>query len=149
MRYVGKEVEWRGFIAAAIVCLTAAAGQAAEIAWRTDYDEAVHESARLKKPILIEVTAPWCGYCKQMFGQTFADQRVVEQVNRSFIPIRLDAARDSELVDALRVESFPATIVVASDRKILKRIAGFHPAEALLSQFSGVLLQASRDKDIK
>ena len=40
--------------------------QAEQINWRKDMVEALKESDRVKKPVLMTITASWCGYCKKM-----------------------------------------------------------------------------------
>ncbi|MEX1094749.1 MAG: DUF255 domain-containing protein [Planctomycetales bacterium] len=98
------------------------------IHWRKSYHAAAQEASRTHKPMLMQVTASWCGACQSMFSQTFSDNTVVERVNSSFVPFQIDADRHAELISALGVQAFPTTIVIDSDLTILSRIAGFRPS---------------------
>ncbi|MBX7136239.1 MAG: thioredoxin family protein [Fimbriimonadaceae bacterium] len=78
--------------------LQASPAVAQEIAWRTDVDEAMSESAREDKPMLVMVSASWCGYCRKMLRQTFPDPAVSTRVNSQFNPVLIDADREQALV---------------------------------------------------
>lgn len=100
-----------------------------EIAWRKDYGQALRDAAKLKRPVMVEIGASWCGYCRQMQEQTLTDKRVIERVNRGFVPLRIDADADSRLVRAFGPESLPTTVIISPDLKIVGRISGFRPPE--------------------
>ncbi len=103
------------------------------IDWKTSYKEATEESIRDGKPILVRVTAVWCGPCRQMKQLTFADSRVVDIVQAGFVPLMIDADENPEMVTKFHVEAFPTTIVIAPDQTELKRMAGFQSANDLFS----------------
>lgn len=104
---------------------------AAEIVWQRDVEQATRAAGRLNKPLLVEVSAVWCGYCVKMQQTTFRDEQVVKNINGCFVPVALDADADERTVNALGVRSLPATIVLSSDGKVLKHIAGFKTADQL------------------
>jgi len=97
---------------------------AAKIAWQNDFRKAAAEATRLKKPMLIEVTATWCTYCRKM-KFTYADTRITKHVNHCFVPVAVDADTNKRLMTALGVESLPTTVIVSPDMKILRRISGY------------------------
>ena len=108
------------------------------IDWRTSYRHAAEEAAREGKPLLVRVTASWCGPCRQMKQLTFTDTRVIDLVSSGFVPLIIDADEHPELVAGFRVEAYPTTIVVAPDLTILKRMAGFQSAGDLVSTLTSL-----------
>lgn len=130
-----------------IHCLTAAfivavllgkSAMAAEVSWRESVDEAMSESARDDKPMLVMVSARWCGYCQKMLRQTFSNPAVAARVNGRFVPVMIDADRDSELVQKLKVQGMPTILIVAPDRRILGRISGFQSAAQLDAKLKSI-----------
>jgi len=108
----------------------------AAIGWRKDYGLAVRDSAKLKRPMFVQVSAPWCGYCKKMNEQTFADKQIIERMNRSFVPLKLDSDTDAKLVKELGVESLPTTVIISADMKIVGRVAGFRTPVELATELA-------------
>ena len=84
-------------LAAALAVISTQVVHAGGIKWQTDFRKAAAEAARLKKPMLIEVGASWCGYCKKMHRETFTDKKVITQINGCFVLVSLDADRPCDL----------------------------------------------------
>jgi uncharacterized protein YyaL (SSP411 family) len=45
---------------------------------------------KLKRPVLIDIGAVWCHWCHVMDQITYADPKVIELINRDFVPIKVD-----------------------------------------------------------
>ncbi|MFN9977132.1 MAG: thioredoxin fold domain-containing protein, partial [Phycisphaerae bacterium] len=84
-------------------------------------------------------TASWCVYCKRMEKTTFTDRQVVQRVQSSFVPVRIDADRHKELVQKLEVRGLPAILIVSPDLRIIDRISGFQTPEALIQKLDVVI----------
>jgi YHS domain-containing protein len=125
---------WKfSFLAAAVVgvACTGAAAEAAQVSWRKDFARAAQESAAAQKPILLEITASWCGYCHKMFEQTFTDREIAERVNGCFVPVAIDADHHQKLVNSIGVKGLPTTVILSPELKVMKKITGFQTASAL------------------
>lgn len=97
----------------------------AQIAWNGTPQQAVQIAQKAQRPILAYVTTDRCGYCRKMERATWRDPQVIEQVQKSFVPLRLDAAKHRELVARLKVRSFPTTIVFTPGGEIIGGAAGY------------------------
>ena len=93
--------------------------------WRTDLKQAETEVEKTGRPLLLQFTASWCVYCHRMLKNTYTHQDVTQVVNRQFVPIQIDADRHPELVKALKIDSFPSTVVISSDKKRWRKITGY------------------------
>ncbi|MCO5233940.1 MAG: DUF255 domain-containing protein [Chitinophagales bacterium] len=62
------------------------------IQWMT-FEEAVKRAETDKNPknIFIDFYTHWCGWCKVMDKQTFADPNVAKLMNKYFYPVKFDA----------------------------------------------------------
>lgn len=134
----------RGCVLAALICLVSVkSADAATLKWHNNLQEAARESQRLQKPMLIEISAVWCTYCKKM-KRTFADEQIVRQVNGCFIPVEIDADEHQRLVQAVGADALPTTVIISSDFKLLKKIVGYH-TPAQLNRELGEICQAKHD----
>ncbi|MBD3635928.1 MAG: DUF255 domain-containing protein [Crocinitomicaceae bacterium] len=61
-----------------------------EITWY-DFESAIDECEKKKKPIFIDVYTDWCGWCKKMDNSTFKNPQVVEFMNENFYAVKMDA----------------------------------------------------------
>ncbi|MBW3541374.1 MAG: thioredoxin family protein [Planctomycetes bacterium] len=112
-------------ITTAILLVAGTMPAADRVIWQTDFATAAEESGRSQKPMLVEVTASWCTYCKKMDRTTFADEGVARHVNGCFIPVSIDADVHERLVQTIGVDALPATVILSPELKVVKRITGY------------------------
>lgn len=101
--------------------------------WRRSYKQAAEEARQRRRPILVKITATWCGPCRQMQQLTFTDERVRKRLRRDFVLLELDADEHPQLIADFQIEAYPTTLVVSPELKIVKRISGFQSAGDLVS----------------
>lgn len=116
----------------------------AEVKW-VSLDEAQELANEHSKPIFIDFTADWCGWCKVMDKNTFSDDDVAGYLNDNFYAVRLDydspekldffgeklTAR--ELGTKYRVPGLPTILLLSSDSKKSKKLVGYKKPEPFLN----------------
>ncbi|CAN5209486.1 hypothetical protein BH10PSE19_BH10PSE19_22170 [soil metagenome] len=68
-----------------------------EIKWLS-FEEAVKQSSKKPKKILIDVYTDWCGWCKVMDKQTFTDPIIVAYVSANYYAVKLNAEQREKIV---------------------------------------------------
>lgn len=89
------------------------------ITWREWGEPAFEEAANTGKPVLLSISAAWCHWCHVMDQKTYSDPRVVEIINRDFIPLRADADREPDLNTRYNMGGWPSTVFLTADRDVL------------------------------
>lgn len=122
-------------VVATLSCLIVGSiAEAGEIQWNKDFRKAAKQSAEQKKPMMVMVSAPWCGYCQQMLNTTFQDEKVVGHINECFVPVYLNADKNEKWVKQLQVDGLPTTLIISPEMKVVKRLSGYRTAGQLNGQ---------------
>ncbi|MCV9387625.1 thioredoxin family protein [Reichenbachiella ulvae] len=112
------------------------ATQAQEMNWYT-LEEAQKLNTSDSRPIFIDFTAEWCGWCKKMDRTTFSDKEVAERMNKEFYAVKLDfdspqrfvfgdkAITAKELAQQVAIEGLPTMVVFSSDLQSHQKIVGY------------------------
>jgi len=93
--------------------------------WNTDVAAALKVAATENRPLLVLVTADWCGYCRKMEQETFTTPRLAGQIRDGFVALRINADQHPELVQRLKVEGFPSLLVFSSNGNLVDRTTGY------------------------
>jgi hypothetical protein len=111
-----------------------------KVKWRSDYNAARQEAKDRKLPICIIFCKDDCPMCVKMAETTFQDALIVGVLNDKFVPLKISS--DSELANALNIESYPSFVFAASDGKIMHRhTAGYKDATAFFDELLKALDQ--------
>jgi len=109
--------------------------KAGPLAWEKDYAAALERSQREKRPMMVMMTATWCGPCKMLEEQTFTDPWVREFLT-PFVVVK--AYEDREVEKRYGLEGYPTLVFVAPDGTVAYKRVGFLPAYS----FAGVCAKA-------
>lgn len=102
------------------------------IAWRGWGDAAFAESKESGKPVLLSISAGWCHWCHVMDQKTYSDPRVIEIVNRDYIPIRADADREPDINTRYNMGGWPSTVFLTAERDVLTGATYLPPDQMML-----------------
>lgn len=107
------------------------------IVWLT-YEAGKALAASEKKPMLIDFTASWCGWCRKLEKDVFPNSQVVSLCRR-FVCIRVDGDERRDLMAAYRVNGLPTAIILDHTGRELHRIVGYRPAADYVSELRQAL----------
>jgi protein disulfide-isomerase len=104
---------------------------AADPVWHSDVDAAWKEARKQERPLLVFLSTAGCRYCTLMQNGSFADPDVAGLIVHGFVIAAVDADDVAWLVKSQKIESYPTTLVIAPDAKVVDRINGYLKAADL------------------
>ncbi|MEO6904072.1 MAG: thioredoxin fold domain-containing protein [Bacteroidia bacterium] len=98
------------------------------------WNEALKKSSNENKPIFLDLSASWCGYCKKLKRKTFSDSTAAAYFNAKFINIELDGEEGTGLVFAEKfgVVGYPSLFIIDKSENIILRTSGYMNVEQLI-----------------
>jgi thiol-disulfide isomerase/thioredoxin len=114
----------------------AAAGASATSIWHGRADEAFAAARKSGKPVLVDLYARWCGWCKVMDRETFSAPRFQQYAER-FVLLRVDVedgAAGSELQRRFNATSLPTLLILDPKQILLGTIQGYVETDKLIAR---------------
>ncbi len=138
-----------------IVLLAVSVASAQKINWMT-MDEALAAQQEEPKKIFMDVYTTWCGPCKMLDKNTFANPMVASYINENYYPVKFNAegtetvnylgntytnprhdpkrkGRNSqhELAQALKLQGYPSMVFFDEQGNYIQPIVGYHTPKRL------------------
>ena len=89
------------------------------IHWRQWGHGPFSEAKRLKRPVLLALSAVWCHWCHVMDETTYSDPDVIAYINENFIPVRADADMRPDIDSLYNQGGWPSTLVLTPEGNIV------------------------------
>ncbi len=114
----------------------------AEVQWMS-FKEAVVQTQKQPKKILIDIYTSWCGWCKKMERRTYAQPHIAQYINKNYYPVKFNAERKDTIIlgkDTLTSRkgthelalklmkgkaSYPTTVFLNEKMQMIQPIPGF------------------------
>lgn len=96
--------------------------------------EVLKKAKEENKPVFVDVSASWCGYCKKLKRNAFSDKQVGSYFNEHFINISIDAEKGEgpTVAQQYNVQGYPTLFVIDKDGKVILYSSGYMGSGDLL-----------------
>ncbi|MCF7954639.1 MAG: thioredoxin family protein [Phycisphaerae bacterium] len=105
-----------------------AVAKAVVVKWYDSYKTATEISKLENKPMLIDFTAMWCGWCEMLDKEVFSHQEIAAKLQK-FICVRIDVDKDRQTAYGFSVTSLPRIIVINTHSEIVGDWLGYRGRE--------------------
>lgn len=95
-----------------------------KIEWNTSLEESFKLANEEKKKLLLDFYRKDCKWCKRLDDSTFTDREVIS-LSLDFVFVKIDAKKDSLLVEEYKVSAYPTVILLKSSGEEIERIVGY------------------------
>lgn len=136
-----------------MVCLVISISHAAErqwedlpINWDRDVREAWKSAVQVNRPLLVFITMDGCLYCEKMKRTTLKDRQVVYDLQHQFVPVTLNVKDAPDLVELLKIKSFPTTVVIHTNGDVIESLSGYQTSRQLRQSLQATLRVVARER---
>ncbi len=94
--------------------------------------EAFLKAKKENKSVFVDVSAIWCGTCRRLDNEVFANRAVKEVLNENYVFVRLEyeTAEGQRFIKERDVTGFPNLWILNSDGQNIRRLrVTFDPAD--------------------
>lgn len=84
--------------------------------WNADTFRLAEE---LDLPVLLNISAKWCRWCRSMDEQSYKDPEVSSLINGEFVPVRVDNDRRPDINSRYNMGGWPSTVVLTPTGQVL------------------------------
>jgi len=106
--------------------------------------EALDVARMENKKIVLDVYTDWCGWCKRMDRDVYANAKVADYMNQKFVASKMNPEKRGNLTysgteytlaqfgQALGIRGYPATVFFNEKGEVLTMVAGYIKADEFL-----------------
>ena len=94
-----------------------------ELPWLTSLEAGLEESRKTRRPVLVDVGAEWCGWCRKLDVEIRKPE--VQAKLATWVLVKLDADKDAAAVRKLAVGPIPALRVLAGNGRTVASHDGY------------------------
>jgi thiol:disulfide interchange protein len=98
------------------------------------WNEILAQAKKDNKPVFLDISASWCGYCKRMKANVFTDAEVAKFYNSNFINVSVDGEKGEgiELSKKFGVKNYPTFVFLNPDGSLALQTSGYNNPEKFL-----------------
>ncbi len=150
---VNKQI--RNYLSVVVVLLAVAATAHAadrsrgrhKLNWDQDVRQAWKSAHTADRPLLMFLTMDGCLYCQKMKKTTLQDRHVVNDLQSQFVSVALNIKDAPDLVEQLKVKSFPTTVIIQTNGDVIESISGYQTPSQLRQRLHATLRQVARERN--
>lgn len=97
-----------------------------DVLWATDLNAGLAQ-AKGKKYVLADIYTDWCGWCKRLDRDTFANPQMMAYLNTKFVCVKVNAEQPNgrPVATKYRVSGYPCALVFDPSGKMIGKLSGY------------------------
>lgn len=125
-----------------------ATGSTLKIQWQDWSDEVFQKAAKDHRLLILDLEAVWCHWCHVMEETTYADPKIIDFIQKNYIPIRVDQDARPDLAMRYQYYGWPATIVFNSKGEEIRKERGYMSPEEMIAMLTEAVKNPKPKKEV-
>jgi YHS domain-containing protein/thiol-disulfide isomerase/thioredoxin len=99
------------------------AAAAEAVSWRNNLDAAKIEATQSNKLVLLHFYTTSCGPCRMLDENVFSQAQVGDDIERNYVPVKVNADEAPALAAAFRIERVPSEVVLTPQGNVVASLS--------------------------
>jgi thioredoxin-related protein len=115
--------------------------------WQQDYDLGLAKAKKDKKLVMVDLYTDWCGWCKKLDKDTYANKDVADKLTKDFVAVKLNPEKNPtglKLARQFGTRGYPHIVFLSADGNKVSEIGGYLPPKDFLKQLEMVTDKAAK-----
>jgi YHS domain-containing protein/thiol-disulfide isomerase/thioredoxin len=108
------------------------------VSWRNNLDAAKIEATQSGKLVLLHFYTTTCGPCKLLDQNVFSQPQLGDDIERNYVPVKINAEENTAIAAAYRIERVPSEIVLNSQGNVVASLSCPQNPSEYASQLSNL-----------
>lgn len=91
------------------------------IEWVDSVEQALNQARAENKIVLLHFGAGYCAPCRNLEAYVFTDAKIVDEINRQFVAVKIDIQAQPELADKYTITRIPQDVFLTPDGQTVFR----------------------------
>ncbi|WP_345685567.1 DUF255 domain-containing protein [Novipirellula caenicola] len=130
----------------AVIAVTASSFATADIAWNENLRSAHAKAQTENKLLLLHFYSDNCVWCDRLEAGAFKAPIVDAAVSENYIPVKIHAGKNPQLVEMFKVKAFPTDVIVTTNGKTISHTVSPQAADRYVAMLQSAVplgIQAS------
>ncbi len=118
-------------------------GTKVETPW-SSFEEGIEQAKKSNKKIMLDIYTDWCGWCKKLDREVYANKDVAKYLGDSYVSIKINAEStkkfkfkgkeytEQQLAQAFGATGYPTIVFLKSDSDMITKLGGYVEADRFL-----------------
>ncbi len=111
-------------------------------AWKRLNADTLQRAQRENRLLLVDLAADWCQFCKKMDHSTWPDPKVMESIDKYYIPVRIQDEEEPVLAEKYRQYGRPGIFVLNGNGEEIARRRGYLEPRFMHWMLEGIAQEA-------
>jgi YHS domain-containing protein/thiol-disulfide isomerase/thioredoxin len=119
-----RSLFWSAFpLVLLVLGIGARSSTADTVSWRSNLDAAKIEATQSGKLVLLHFYTTTCGPCRLLDQNVFSQPQIGDDIERNYVPVKIDADQNPALAAAYRIERVPSEIILNNQGQVVANLS--------------------------
>lgn len=109
-----------------------------KIEWYYSFEDGLKTAQKENKPLMVDFTAEWCGWCKKLDTITY-QQADVLAFSKNFISVKVDCDKEPAISHKYEVRGLPTIVFMSPEGQKIHQVVGYRRPEDFLLEMKKAL----------